>query len=366
MVQKYLIEQYLDLVYKTNIVSKTNTEWIITYVNDKFCEVSWYKREELIWQPHSIIRHWSNSKNIFKEMWDTIINKKSIWEWVINNRRRNDTTYTLKLHISPIFDKEKNVIEYISIWSDITDIERAKLHIKKSFEKLQELDNKKDEFVNIASHELRTPMTTIKGYISMLLDGDIWKIDDEGKIYLWKIYWDVQKMLDMINDMLDLSKIESGKINFDKIDFDFRDFLIEYINGINIIAKKKDIEISLSIHYDMCIIFQDKYKLKQVCDNLISNAIKFTPQWGHISVHSWIQWKSIFVSIKDTWIWIAREDIPKIFEKFWQVKNSFTRDIWWTGLGIPIVVEILKNMNSSLQIESELWKWSNFYFSIPL
>lgn len=364
--EKRLLNQYTTIIEKANIVSKTDVRWIIIHVNDKFCEVSWYSREELIWKPHNYIRHPDMPKELFKDLWNTIKVKKQIWQWIIKNKKKDWSPYWVQSFISPILDDKWNIIEFVSVRTDITDLYITKDKLEQSIFKLQELDQKKSDFLNIASHELRTPMTIIKWYISMLIDWDIWKVDKEARLYLEKIFNNVKWLLNLINDMLDISKIEAWKIWFFYEYFNLNEFIDNLLPSLKTLALEKKVEIVVNINYNNLIIYSDKSKLSQLLNNIISNAIKFTPNNWKIEFNSYLDEDKIYFNIKDNWIWISKKDLSKIFEKFWQVRNSLTRDIWWTWLWLPIVLWILKEMWWELTVKSRLNKWSEFMFYLPL
>ncbi len=364
--EETLVKQYTNIIEKANIVSKTDIAWIITHVNDKFCEVSWYSRGELIWKPHNIIRHPDTPKEVFKDLWNTIKTKKQIWQGIIKNKKKDWNPYWVQSFISPILDNKWNIIEFVSVRTDITDLYITKDKLEESLVKLQELDQKKDDFLNIASHELRTPMTIIKWYLSMLIDWDIWKIDNEAKSYLEKIYNHVEWLISLINDMLDVSKIEAWKIWLFYEYFNLSEFLENFIQYIHPLALQKNIEINMKIDYSNVVLYTDKSKLSQILNNIFSNAIKFTPNNWKILFSSYVKDNKVYFSVKDNWIWISKKDLSKIFEKFVQVRNSLTREIWWTGLWLPIVVWLLKEMKWELKVKSRLNKWSEFLFYLPL
>lgn len=594
-------KQYFELIEDFFIVSKTDIYWNITYVNDNFCNISWYTKDELIGKPHNIVRHPETPKYVFEEMWDTIKNKKQIFSYIIKNKKKNWKWYWLKSVIKPILNDDWDIIEFISIRQDVTkeieynnnlfktivenmsesvwiwdkyektiyanpnfcdllwyDVEEIiwkesymfwdnfsaqivrennnirkkwkkskyewnlitknwekipvflslapmkdwwsvwimtdlrelksvkklaeyqkaiewsnillkispnynityanqiffkaskikkdnilnkyyfdildidshlKNEIKLSLEnkkvrrwelklnvndvdyfswaftniiplfsknweleeflvlknnitkekqyetkiqndknhiikKLEEINKTKDEFINIVSHELRTPMTTIKWYISMILEWDAWDINDEVKIYLNKIITNSQRLIYLINDILDVQKLESGKMNFNFTKFDFVKLLDEvYFDMLNL-AKKNNQKLLLNNDFKSLYIICDRNKLIQVLVNLINNSIKFTPKWWEINIISKINWDFLEICVVDTGIWISEDDLNKIFEKFWQVKNSLTRDIEWTGLWLFIVKSIIENLGWKINIESKLWVWTKFYFSI--
>ena len=169
------------------------------------------------------------------------------------------------------------IFEYVIIQNDVTDLEITQQNLKRSLEKQKELDVKKDEFLNIASHELRTPMTSIKGYLSMILDGDAGEINDEVKSYLTQVYKSSQRLLDLINDMLDISKIESGKQEFFMKTMNIASLIKETATEVTGLFEKKQQNFIISIDFENFEYTTDENKLKQVLLNLLGNANKFTP-----------------------------------------------------------------------------------------
>lgn len=167
----HLLEKYKLATDHINTVVIGDTEDIIIYVNNEACNLSGYKEEELIGKHQNIMTHPDMTREVTENILEVIKSKK-IWTGIIKNRTKSGDPYWIKTTIIPIIDAYGTMIEYISIGSDITDAHIAEEELRRSLAKLQDLDEKKDEFINIASHELRTPMTAISGYISMILDGD--------------------------------------------------------------------------------------------------------------------------------------------------------------------------------------------------
>lgn len=371
-----MLSEYNRAIESWAIVSKTDTKWIITYVNDKFCQMCWHTKDELIWKSHNIVRHPDMSKETFKNMWETIKQKK-VWQWEVKNLKKDWWYYWVFSTIIPILDKEENVVEYLSIRFDITKEKQLQQQMEQ--QRLYELNEKedmisqlsnfnkmKDEFLSIASHELRTPMTAIKWYISMIIDWDIWEVDENAKKYLDKVLSNTNRLIDLINDMLDVAKLESWKVEIITDTFDFKSFLYDLHEDMKSLSEKKLQKFDINIWYDELHYDSDINKLKQVFINLLSNAIKFTPENWKISINSTIENDFIVTSIIDTWIWIAPENMDKIFEKFWQVVDSYTRYIWWTWLWLPIVKMILEKIWWNISVVSEVWKGSEFIIKLPL
>lgn len=360
-----LLNEHKLAIDHSNIISKTDINWNIVYVNDEFCRLSGYTSDELIWKSHNIIRHPDTPKETFKELWDTI-QSKNVWKWNIKNKKKNWDAYWVKSTIVPILDENNNILEYIAIRTDITELELAREDLKESFEKLKELDTKKDEFLNIASHELRTPMTSVKWYISMILDWDAGEINDEVRQYLSQVYKSSSRLLNLINDMLDISKIESGKQEFILEKIDVKKMLDDVSFEFEQLFKKKWQKFIKEIDFEKFEFITDLNKLKQVIINILWNANKFTPDWWEIYLKAEIlDTNELEIKIKDSWIWIDKASLWVIFEKFWQVKNSLTRDINWTWLGLPIAKTIVEKLGWKITVESEVWRWTTFTITLP-
>lgn len=356
-------DEYFAL-YKTIIDNMDEIVWIwdrnknTIYANTKYCQITWYKLSEIKWK--NIFNLWDEKivqklKKINAEFWN---NEKHQWEWALISK---------SWKIISVF---KNKVPFLDGWTvlvmqDLTDIKK----LKKRADHLKELNSLKSEFVSIASHELRTPMTSIKGYLSMILDGDYWYVNDSVKDTLWLIYKNTQRLIDLINDMLDLSKLDAWKVTFNKEFFWFKSFVQEIYDEYVNYAKDKKLNFVLEWDEEDLVLNTDRDKLRQIMLNLISNAFKFTPNWGKIILRWGLDKKDselLLCEVVDTWIWIDKKDFKKVFGNFQQVNSHLIRQQAWTWLWIPISQKLLKKMWWNLYLESKLWKGSKFYFTIPL
>lgn len=364
---------------------KLDSVGLIKFVNKKFIKTIWFKEEELLWRPlleeilyesmSSIVR-WNLDKLYHDVLWvvysddknneiKEVLNTNKPWKGIIKNKTNYWNFIWLDITIFPIMDLDNKIKEYIIIANDVSDLELSKQKLKISLHKLKELDDRKTEFLNIASHELRTPLTAIRWYLSMILDWDFWEINVEVRQYLSKILTNSQKLLDLINDMLDLSKLESSRINFLIDNFDLVNLINDIIIELNplILEKKHKLEF---IHSSPEIFIEsDLNKIKQVIVNILSNAIKFTPNWGFIKIYCEDDWNILSIDISDNWIWISENNQKMIFERFGQVKNSLTRDINWTWLWLSIVKSIVDRLGGELSVKSSEWAGSKFSIKIP-
>lgn len=257
--------------------------------------------------------------------------------------------------------------------------------IKETNLKLEKLERLKSEFISIVSHELRTPLTSIKNSLDILMTGKCGEINDAGSKFLNMAKRNVQRLAGIINDLLDLSKIEAGKMDFHFKNINIHQ-VIDYVKStLSILAKDKNIELLTDETDSLPEIFADSQRLEQVLTNLVSNAIKFTPEGKkiiisskltnaeNIEVHPYFQEEIeklkgdyIIVSVKDEGIGIAEKDLLHAFDKFAQIENSLSRKVGGSGLGLPIAKQLLDAHNGAIWCCSQLEKGSEFSFAIPV
>ena len=242
---------------------------------------------------------------------------------------------------------------YIGSIIDITAQEDATIAV-------QELSDRKDEFLSIASHELKTPLTSIKALFQLIEKN----IPPDHKVYqfLSRANNNILRLETLIADLLDVSKINAGKLNYDYTEFAFQDMLGEAILSMQNIAPNHHFILKKS---DTATFTGDKFRLEQVIFNFLSNAIKYSPEGKEIIVNSEVVNGNIIVSVQDFGIGIKKENLNKIFNRYYRVDNTIMK-FDGLGLGLFISSEIIKRHNGSFWIESELGRGSTFYFILPL
>jgi len=353
-----VLNNYKNALDTFTIVSITDTKGIITYVNDKFKEVSKYSKKELIGQKHNIVRSPDMPKQVFKKMWKTIANKK-VWKGIIKNRKKNGEIYFVNTVIYPVLDKEKNIIEYLALRVDITDLIKAK-------EKAQKALKTKSMFLANMSHEIRTPLNGIMGFTNLLTKKNL---DSEIKEIVSIIDSSAETLLDIVNDILDVSKIESEGITLQESSSNLQKSLTQTSKLFQAKAREKNISYNVNIDIEECVVV-DENRLKQVVSNLISNAIKFTPIDGKIDIKIISkQKKKNFIldfSIIDSGIGIPKEKQQKIFTPFSQADEETNKKFGGTGLGLSISSKIIKKMGGKIKLKSKENKGSKFYFQLKL
>ena len=274
-----------------------------------------------------------------------------------------ETNEIIDLHSTAVYDKERRIV--FGVIRDITERKKEEEELIIAKEKAEESDKLKSEFLANMSHEIRTPMNSILGF-SSLIDKKLSpkKLED----YMNIIKNSGQLLMTIIDDIIDLSKIQSGAFRIEKEYFDVKNMIIMSNEEYNQLLKfkgKEDIKIMIKLNDDNCKTYSDGKKIKQVLNNLIGNAAKFTNK-GSITYGYKKTKKEIKFFVKDTGIGISKDNIDKIFERFYQVKNKNQKKQEGTGLGLTICKAIVNLLGGKIWVVSKLGQGSTFYFTVPL
>jgi PAS domain S-box-containing protein len=279
------------------------------------------------------------------------------WEGLLGRVRKNGDRFTARVVLTPRRDSAGNAIGFLLISKDIsTEI------------RLQEESRMKSEFLASMSHELRTPLNGIIGFAEFLIDGRPGPLNAKQSEYLGDILHSGRHLLRLINDVLDLAKVEAGKLELNPERFSLRVAISEVCGVARPLADERDIRVAIALDPRLeGEIILDQQKLKQVLYNLLSNAIKFSNRGGKVDVTAALDGADRFtLSVSDTGIGIRKEDLGRLFREFEQLDSGAARRFEGTGLGLALTRKLVELQGGTVSVKSTFGEGSTFTATLPL
>ncbi len=269
--------------------------------------------------------------------------------WTSSKQKIEVQDKTVNVLFAPFRNKEDRPAGVIAVIQDITE------HVR--------LDNMRKEFVADVSHELKTPITSIMGYSDTLLEGEYDK--ETQKEFLGVIASEARRMARLVTDLLELSRIDNNKKKVKKEIFDLGELAKQCQNKLAIEIKKKSHNVECFVTADVPPVYADKDDIERVILNILTNSIKYTPDNGKIKIYVGFVYNDAYIKIIDNGIGIPEEDLNRIFERFYRVDKSRTRELGGTGLGLSIAKEILDKNGGSIDIKSKVNEGTEVVIKIP-
>lgn len=352
----------------SNAILIMDAEGMIHWVNDAFTALSGYTQndvtgkrlDELLFGP-------STNSDSVREFHQALQNGHELTQDLLQYHRDGRTCW-VECRFIPVNDEDGKLSRWIALERDITrhrQTEQALLSAKQSAE---DSSRAKSEFLANMSHEIRTPLNAILGMTELCLTTELTHDQQE---YLRTVQSSADTLLQLLNDILDLSKIEAGKMEIEEIDFNLAEVVRETVRALAVRAHEKRLELAVHMPMDMPQWLRgDPIRLRQVLFNLVGNAIKFTER-GEVVVEVEEQWSGedevgLHFSIRDTGIGIPAYRLEQIFESFTQVDSSMARKFGGTGLGLTITSQLLQLMNGRIWVHSKEGRGSTFHFTVRL
>ena len=290
-------------------------------------------------------------EKIFKKLNMDINIEKIVYleNWTSSEQRKNVGNKYVNLLFAPFQDENDMPAGVITVIQDITE------HVK--------LDNMRKEFVADVSHELKTPITSIMGYADTLIEGEY---DDETRSkFLSVISTEARRMARLVTDLLTLSRYDNKKVETDVTSFDLGDLVKRCLEKLKFEIEKKGHNVECFVTASVPPIVADKYGIERVVLNILSNAIKYTPDNGTIKVYVGFVYNDAYIKVIDNGIGIPESDLTRIFERFYRVDKARSRELGGTGLGLSIAKEILDKNKGSIDIKSKVGKGTEVVIRIP-
>ncbi|MDP4117186.1 MAG: PAS domain S-box protein, partial [Bacteroidota bacterium] len=344
----------------------TDVSGRIEYVNKRFLQITGYSLSEAIGQKPSIIKSGLNKEEIYKELWETITGGKD-WKGEFLNKKKNGEYFWETASISPIKDGEGRIVNFVGIKEDITEKKHIIQELIQAKEKAEESNKVKTYFLSNMSHELRTPMMGILGFADILKN----EITNPNlKEMVKNISYSGNRLLETLNLILNLSRIEANKIEIDYSAINLAEFVEGHTKLFEGAAFIKRIYLNTSIHYPDISILADKRILRDILNNLLTNAIKYTEKGGVVVETDMVivdgTKKLAVIKVKDTGIGIPEDKTKLIFEEFRQVSEGLNRRFEGTGLGLTITKKLVNLLNGEISVESKIGEGSVFSISFPV
>ena len=335
----------------------------IEYANPRFFEITGYTPEETIGQNPRILKSGEMSPESYKNMWKTI-SSGEVWRGEFHNRKKNGELFWESATITCIKNERGEITNYIAIKEDVSERKQMEADLIVAKERAEESDRLKSAFLANMSHEIRTPLNSIIGFSELLAYSDF--DDQQKKNFVEQIIRNGNNLLNIINDIVDISKIEAGEITIHLTSIPVFEFIqdIRLMFSHRIELRGLQFRIDLPERTRNCLIYADYERLKQVFSNLIGNALKFTAD-GFIEIGCRQLNKNLEFRVSDTGIGIAPEHHVQIFDRFRQVETSYKRKYGGNGLGLAITKNLVELMGGRIWLESDAGKGSTFFFTIP-
>lgn len=373
------ISDYKHALDESAIVAITDQKGVIKHVNDNFCKISKYSREELLGQDHRIINSGYHSKEFIRNLWLTIANGK-IWRGELRNKAKDGTHYWVDTTIVPFLNEQGKPYQYLAIRSDITQrklaeeqllrineelenkVKERTLELTQALSKEKELNEMKSRFVSIASHEFRTPLSAILSSTSLVEHYTNADQDEKRKKHVDRIKSSVRNLTSILDDFLSLEKLEQGKVEAHNSEFNLKEFIEDGIEEMEGMSKRKHQKINFNYEGGE-EVYQDKKILRNVLLNLLSNAVKYSPEGKEIHVSAKVQDDQVILDVRDEGIGIPAEAQKSLFDKFFRAKNA--TNIQGTGLGLNIVKRYVELLDGQISFISEENVGTTFAVQFP-
>ncbi|MEI6228431.1 MAG: ATP-binding protein [Candidatus Saccharibacteria bacterium] len=335
----------------------TDPEGIIIFANHGTEVITGYKVDEIMGKKVGTKNFWGGNMplEVYQKFWKTIKTDKKPYNGVFDNIRKNGTKYEVAATVTPILGDDGEVVYFVAIERDVT--------------KEKEVDRAKTEFVSLASHQLRTPLSAINWYAEMLLNEDAGKINKDQKTYLDEIYRGNQRMVELVNALLNVSRLDLGTFEIAPVPLDVRKVIDDVAAEMKHLLETRKQKFTIDCPVKMPEFKADPKLMRVIIQNLVSNAIKYTPEGGKIEItvdyHKDHPKTAYIIRVADTGYGIPTNQKDKIFTKLFRADNVRALDTEGTGLGMYIIKSILDEAGGDITFESTEGKGTTFKVTLP-
>lgn len=328
--------------------------------NQRYAEMLGYSHEEV-----QRLHIWDWDVNYTREQMLQMVRFSDIKGLLLetHHRRKDGTLFDVEISSNTVIFGDQKLT--FCVCRDISARKQAEEELLNAKMAAEAASKSKDEFLAAMSHDLRTPLNSIIGFSDILLEGMFGSLNEKQKSYVNNISKGGKHLLNLINNILDLSKIEAGKMELDCELFCLSQSIDEIKTTIEPLAIKKNILLDVKVDPQLGMICADKTRFKQILYNLTSNAIKFTPEKGNVTIEAMDFDNSVQIRVKDTGVGISETDMCKLFQPFNQLNSCHHREFEGTGLGLALVKKFVEMHGGTIWVKSKVGEGSTFVFVIP-
>ncbi|MBA3531997.1 MAG: GAF domain-containing protein [Ardenticatenales bacterium] len=323
-------------------------------VNQRFSDLFGIHPEEVL----------ANSLSEIRPFLERVLERPDILNTLMTSTLMDDSTQFSDL-IAQRYPEQRQLALFSAPVKSMRDIHLGRLFVFRDVTHERAVDRMKSEFVAIVSHELRTPLTSIKGFVDLLVSGETGELQEEQLEFLGIVKTNADRLMDLIDDLLNLSRIETGKVELERVPVDILPLIRATVETLRRQFEGKQQQVVIEAPPALPQVLADSDRLIQILTNLLSNAHKYTPAGGKITITAQAMQEQMAVSVQDTGIGLSPEDQGKLFTRFFRARNRSTQEVGGTGLGLAITRSLVQLHEGDIVVRSAPNEGSTFTFTLP-
>ncbi len=336
----------------------------ILYVNPAFTVMTGYTAEEAVGRTPDLTVGPETDREAIAAIQTAITSARPVRQEILKYRKDGSTLW-VEIDIAPVLDRQGEPVYFVSVMRDVSEKRAQADLLERQAEALRQALAAKSLFLANVSHELRTPLNAILGYTTNLEGGIYGELGPEQQRSVGRVVANGQHLLKLIDDLLDLTRLDSGKMPVQISTFDLNELVAEVLGGLEPLVARSALNVSTDVPRGGLVVASDRHKVKQIVLNLVSNALKYTRE-GWVRVRLRARRGAAYLVVADSGVGIAPELHQRVFDEFWQVSQTASAGMRGSGLGLAICRRLAATLGGELTLESEPGKGSTFQLRIPL
>ncbi|WP_404383812.1 ATP-binding protein [Caenispirillum salinarum] len=345
-------------------IAITDTRGRIEFVNPRFGEMTGYAPSEAVGRTPSLLKSGRTAASTYETLWQTVLDG-SQWRGELLNRRKDGDLFWEYEVITPLRDSRGRIVRFFVLGEDVTHIKENEERLRLALDAAEEANRVKSNFLASMSHELRTPLNAIIGYSELLTMGIDGPLPERYAGYANDIHYSGKHLLDLINNLLDLSKIEAGQMDLDESETRLQDIVDTAASLVQEPAERAHVPLNVALPDTLPLVRVDPLRVRQVLINLLSNAIKYSAPGSPVTVSARADAGGLALTVEDQGAGIPEEDMERVLQPFGQARSALVRKKEGTGLGLPICKQFIEMHGGTLVLDSRLGEGTRVTVRLP-